>query len=66
MSFNSISFILDVLLGIILLIAGLFLLIAPYEKIQKVFPKVKSQKTCRILAAVAVLCGIGCIVIMLI
>ena len=60
------SLILDVILMIILLIAGLFLLFAPYEKVQKVFPKVKSQKTCRILAAVAVICAIGGFVILLI
>lgn len=59
------SLILDVILGIILMIVGLFLLIAPYEKVQKVFPNVKSPKTCKILAAVAVLCGIGCIAVML-
>lgn len=65
MSYNIFSFISDAIWGILLLIAGLFMLLAPFDKIQKVFPKLSSKKVCKIAAVILILCGIVCIALML-
>lgn len=53
------SMISNALFAIIFVAAGLFMLAAPLDSIQKVFPKIASGKTAKIVGAVLLLCGVG-------
>lgn len=66
MSYNIFSFISDAVWGILFLAAGLFMLFAPFDKVQKVFPKLPSKKVCKIAAVFLTLCGIVYMVLMFI
>lgn len=62
---NILSVISDTFWAILLTVAGLILLFAPYEKAQKIFPNlIKSKKAVKILGAVVALCGIIMIVLL--
>lgn len=63
---NILSLLSNAFLPVVLTVAGIFFLFAPYDKIQKVFPHITSEKTVKICAVVILLCGIGsCILLLL-
>lgn len=56
---DILSFLSDALPMILLTAAGLFLLIAPYGLIQRVFPNIVAKKYVKICGAIVLICGIG-------
>lgn len=66
MSYNIFSFITDAVWGILFLAAGLFMLFAPFDKAQKIFPKLPSKKVCKVVGVFLTLCGIVYMALMLI
>lgn len=66
MSYNIFSFIMDAVWGILFLAAGLFMLFAPFDKAQKIFPKLPSKKVCKVVGVFLTLCGIVYMALMLI
>lgn len=50
---------LDSLYGICITVAGLFVLLRPYEKLKEVAPKAPSKSVVKTLGALVTICGIG-------
>lgn len=66
--FSSLSditeFISDSLLGLLFLLCGLFALFSPYDKVQRVFPKLASKKACKLGGILLAVIGLAMIILL--
>ena len=56
---DILSLLSDALPFIVLTAAGLFLLMAPYGMIQRVFPNIVAKKYVKLCGVIVLICGIG-------